>query len=202
MEGFEVNTVESTLGVGDIYVTTTGTATSSPCRAHAGDEGSGHRLQHRPLLTTRSRWTRQKQKGASRTSSRNTTATIRPATRASTCSPKSPREPWLCHRPSELRDEQPFTNQTLAQIDLWANKDKYEKTVYRLPKKLDEEVAFALWKIGVVLTKLTKALPNTSACRPKVPQARALSLLSELGLNDERRTGNRFLSILLTEPYR
>ncbi len=34
-----------------------------------------------------------------------------------------------------------FTNQTLAQLDLWANKDKYEKTVYRLPKKLDEEVA-------------------------------------------------------------
>ena len=33
-----------------------------------------------------------------------------------------------------------FTNQTLAQIDLWANKDKYEKTVYRLSKKLDEEV--------------------------------------------------------------
>ena len=51
-----------------------------------------------------------------------------------------------------------FTNQTLAQIDLWANKDKYEKTVYRLPKKLDEEVArLHLEKIGVVLTKLTKA---------------------------------------------
>jgi adenosylhomocysteinase len=51
-----------------------------------------------------------------------------------------------------------FTNQTLAQIDLWANKDKYEKTVYRLPKKLDEEVArLHLEKIGVKLTKLTKA---------------------------------------------
>ncbi|MBS1936680.1 MAG: adenosylhomocysteinase, partial [Bacteroidetes bacterium] len=51
-----------------------------------------------------------------------------------------------------------FSNQTLAQIDLWANKDKYEKTVYRLPKKLDEEVArLHLEKIGVVLTKLTDA---------------------------------------------
>jgi adenosylhomocysteinase len=50
-----------------------------------------------------------------------------------------------------------FTNQTLAQIDLWQNKDKYEKTVYRLPKKLDEEVArLHLEKIGVKLTKLTK----------------------------------------------
>jgi adenosylhomocysteinase len=49
-----------------------------------------------------------------------------------------------------------FSNQTLAQIDLWANKDKYEKTVYRLPKKLDEEVArLHLEKIGVKLTKLT-----------------------------------------------
>jgi adenosylhomocysteinase len=50
-----------------------------------------------------------------------------------------------------------FSNQTLAQIDLWANKDVYEKTVYRLPKQLDEEVArLHLEKIGVKLTKLTK----------------------------------------------
>jgi adenosylhomocysteinase len=49
-----------------------------------------------------------------------------------------------------------FSNQTLAQIDLWTNKDKYEKTVYRLSKKLDEEVArLHLDKIGVKLTKLT-----------------------------------------------
>ena len=49
-----------------------------------------------------------------------------------------------------------FSNQTLAQIDLWANKDTYEKTVYRLPKQLDEEVArLHLEKIGVKLTKLT-----------------------------------------------
>jgi adenosylhomocysteinase len=49
-----------------------------------------------------------------------------------------------------------FSNQTLAQIDLWANKDQYEKTVYRLPKKLDEEVArLHLGKIGVKLTRLT-----------------------------------------------
>ncbi|MFH0865282.1 MAG: adenosylhomocysteinase [Bacteroidota bacterium] len=50
-----------------------------------------------------------------------------------------------------------FTNQTLAQLDLWKNKDKYEKIVYRLPKYLDEEVArLHLEKIGVKLTKLTK----------------------------------------------
>ncbi|MFN9968236.1 MAG: adenosylhomocysteinase, partial [Lysobacteraceae bacterium] len=51
-----------------------------------------------------------------------------------------------------------FSNQTLAQIDLWANKDTYEKKVYILPKKLDEEVArLHLEKIGVKLTTLTKA---------------------------------------------
>ncbi len=51
-----------------------------------------------------------------------------------------------------------FTNQTLAQIDLWKNKDLYEKKVYTLPKHLDEEVArLHLDKIGVKLTKMTKA---------------------------------------------
>ena len=49
-----------------------------------------------------------------------------------------------------------FTNQVLAQIDLWKNRGKYEKKVYRLPKHLDEEVArLHLEKIGVKLTKLT-----------------------------------------------
>jgi hypothetical protein len=43
-----------------------------------------------------------------------------------------------------------FANQTLAQLDLWANKDSYKIGVYVLPKKLDEEVArLHLEKIGV-----------------------------------------------------
>ncbi|MDQ3206584.1 MAG: adenosylhomocysteinase, partial [Pseudomonadota bacterium] len=51
-----------------------------------------------------------------------------------------------------------FANQTLAQIDLWANQDKYEPKVYILPKKLDEEVArLHLDKIGVKLTTLTES---------------------------------------------
>ncbi|MCB1204349.1 MAG: adenosylhomocysteinase, partial [Verrucomicrobiae bacterium] len=49
-----------------------------------------------------------------------------------------------------------FTNQTLAQIDLWKNKEVYAPGVYILPKKLDEEVArLHLDKIGAKLTKLT-----------------------------------------------
>jgi adenosylhomocysteinase len=50
-----------------------------------------------------------------------------------------------------------FTNQTLAQLDLWKNKDSYKVNVYRLPKYLDEEVArLHLEKIGVKLTTLSK----------------------------------------------
>jgi adenosylhomocysteinase len=49
-----------------------------------------------------------------------------------------------------------FTNQTLAQIEIWTNPGKYQKKVYTLPKHLDEKVArLHLDKIGVKLTKLT-----------------------------------------------
>jgi len=48
-----------------------------------------------------------------------------------------------------------FTNQTLAQIELWNNSDSYENDVYMLPKHLDEKVAkLHLAKIGVELTEL------------------------------------------------
>ncbi|HRP70642.1 MAG TPA: adenosylhomocysteinase, partial [Turneriella sp.] len=50
-----------------------------------------------------------------------------------------------------------FTNQTLAQLDLWQNRDTYKIGVYRLPKHLDEEVArLHLERIGVKLTTLSK----------------------------------------------
>jgi len=49
-----------------------------------------------------------------------------------------------------------FTNQVLAQLELWTNTDKYENKVYVLPKFLDEKVArLHLAKIGVVLDELT-----------------------------------------------
>jgi adenosylhomocysteinase len=51
-----------------------------------------------------------------------------------------------------------FTNQTLAQLELFNHRDRYENRVYTLPKKLDEEVArLHLEKIGVHLTRLTPA---------------------------------------------
>jgi adenosylhomocysteinase len=49
-----------------------------------------------------------------------------------------------------------FTNQTLAQIELWNNSENYDNKVYMLPKKLDEKVArLHLEKIGVELTELS-----------------------------------------------
>ena len=52
-----------------------------------------------------------------------------------------------------------FTNQVLAQLELWAERDsdKYENKVYKLPKELDEEVArLHLKKLGVKLTRLSQ----------------------------------------------
>ena len=49
------------------------------------------------------------------------------------------------------------TNQVLDQMDLWSHRAEYKPGVYRLPKRLDEEVArLHLEKIGVKLTKMTK----------------------------------------------
>jgi adenosylhomocysteinase len=51
-----------------------------------------------------------------------------------------------------------FTNQVLAQIELWANHGKYENKVYVLPKHLDEKVAaLHLDKLGAYLSKLSPA---------------------------------------------
>ena len=67
-----------------------------------------------------------------------------------------------------------FTNQTLAQIELWTKQGQYQKKVYTLPKHLDEKVAaLHLDKIGVNLTKLTDAqaaylgLPQTGPFKPE-----------------------------------
>ena len=61
-----------------------------------------------------------------------------------------------------------FTNQTLAQIELW--KKDYELDVYRLPKHLDEEVArLHLEQIGVKLTKLSKEQAAYIGVRPEGP---------------------------------
>jgi adenosylhomocysteinase len=63
-----------------------------------------------------------------------------------------------------------FANQTLAQLDLWRNKDSYSVGVYTLPKKLDEEVArLHLDKIGVKLTTLSTRQAEYLGVRPEGP---------------------------------
>ncbi|MDH3232100.1 MAG: adenosylhomocysteinase [Alphaproteobacteria bacterium] len=66
-----------------------------------------------------------------------------------------------------------FTNQVLAQMEIWQNPDKYEKQVYVLPKHLDEKVAsLHLEKVGANLTKLSKqqadyiGVPETGPFKP------------------------------------
>ena len=66
-----------------------------------------------------------------------------------------------------------FTNQVLAQMDLWKKKasgEYKEGEVYRLPKHLDEKVAaFHLEKLGVKLTKLTKEQADYLGLNPEGP---------------------------------
>jgi adenosylhomocysteinase len=63
-----------------------------------------------------------------------------------------------------------FTNQTLAQIELWTNGAKYETKVYTLPKHLDEKVAFLhLEKLGAKLTKLSKDQADYIGVTPEGP---------------------------------
>ncbi|HEY0650098.1 adenosylhomocysteinase [Phenylobacterium sp.] len=63
-----------------------------------------------------------------------------------------------------------FTNQTLAQIELWVNGAKYEKRVYTLPKHLDEKVAMLhLEKLGAKLTALSKDQADYIGVTPQGP---------------------------------
>ena len=63
-----------------------------------------------------------------------------------------------------------FTNQTLAQIELWTNQGKYQKKVYTLPKHLDEKVArLHLAKIGVKLTRLNEKQSTYIGVSPEGP---------------------------------
>src|SRR5690606_5987395 len=160
MEGFEVNTIESTLGKADIYVTTTGNRdiiTLEHLQAmkdqaivcnigHFDNEIQVDRLYKAP--------------GVTRT-------TIKPQYDMFTF--PDGRSIYLLAEgrlvnlgcatghPSFVMSNS-FTNQVLAQIDLWKNRDTYATGVYRLPKRLDEEVArLHLEKIGAKLTVLSKA---------------------------------------------
>jgi len=158
MEGFEVTTVEDTLGRGDIYVTCTGNCDiitlehmqkmkdqAIVCNiGHFDNEIQVDRLNESDAVKTNIK------PQVDKYTFPNGNAIFMLA------------EGRLVNlgcatgHPSFVMSNS-FANQTLAQLDLWKNKDTYKPGVYTLPKRLDEEVArLHLEKIGVRLTTLSK----------------------------------------------
>ena len=158
MEGFEVTTVEDTLGRGDIYVTTTGNVDvitlehMQKMKDQAIVCNIGHfdnEIQVDRLNTA---------KGVVKTQIKPQVDMYKFPTGNTIFMLAEGRLVNLgcaTGHPSFVMSNS-FSNQTLAQLDLWAQKDTYKPGVYTLSKKLDEEVArLHLEKIGVKLTTLT-----------------------------------------------
>ncbi|HWY24096.1 MAG TPA: adenosylhomocysteinase, partial [Nevskia sp.] len=174
MEGFEVNTVESTLGVGDIYVTTTGNCdiiTAEHILAMKDQAivcNIGHfdnEIQVDRLVKTAKHLNIKPQVDKYTFPAGNSLYLLAEGRLVNL---------GCAHGHPSFVMSNSFANQTLAQLDLWAHKDSYEKKVYRLPKHLDEEVArLHLEKIGVKLTRLTEeqaAYLGVSADGPYKPE--------------------------------
>jgi adenosylhomocysteinase len=159
MEGFEVNTIESTLGTADIYVTTTGNKdiiTLEHMRQMKDQAivcNIGHfdnEIQVDRLNTSDAKRINVKPQYDLYTFPKGNSIYLLAEGRLVNLG-------CATGHPSFVMSNS-FTNQTLAQLDLWKNRDVYKVGVYRLPKHLDEEVArLHLEKIGAKLTKLTKA---------------------------------------------
>ena len=159
MEGFEVTTVEDTLGEGDVYVTTTGN-----CEVITADHMS--KMKDQAIVCNIGHFDNEIQVEALDTMSGVEKLEVKPQVDKYTfpdghaifmlaegrlvnlgCAPGHP----------SFVMSNSFTNQVLAQLDLWKNRETYKPDVYLLPKDLDEEVArLHLEKIGVKLTKMSK----------------------------------------------
>jgi len=159
MEGFEVATLEDTLGIGDIYVTATGNKDVITI-------DHMKKMKDQAIVCNIGHFDNEIQVSALENYPGIKKINIKPQVDKYVF--PNGREMYLLAEgrlvnlgcatghPSFVMSNS-FTNQILAQLDLWKNRDKYEKTVYRLPKYLDEEVArMHLDKIGVKLTKLSK----------------------------------------------
>ena len=157
MEGFEVTTIEDTLGRGDIYVTCTGNVDiitlehMSKMKDQAIVCNIGHfdnEIQIDRLAASGAKRTNIKPQVDMYTFPNGNSILILAEGRLVNLG-------CATGHPSFVMSNS-FSNQTLAQIDLWKNKDTYRPGVYTLPKKLDEEVArLHLDKIGVKLTTLS-----------------------------------------------
>ncbi len=157
MEGFEVNTIESTLGTADIYVTTTGNVdiiTLEHMRQMKDQAivcNIGHfdnEIQVDRLVKSDAKHINVKPQYDQYTFPTGKSLYLLAEGRLVNLG-------CATGHPSFVMSNS-FTNQTLAQLDLWKNRDTYKVGVYRLPKHLDEEVArLHLEKIGAKLTKLS-----------------------------------------------
>ncbi|HEX3682755.1 MAG TPA: adenosylhomocysteinase [Bryobacteraceae bacterium] len=160
MEGFEVATVEDTLGRGDIYVTCTGNrdVITLEHMRYMKDQSIVCNIGHFDNEIQVDRLN-----GADGVERTNIKPQVDKYTFPDGHSIFLLAEGRLVNlgcatgHPSFVMSNS-FSNQTLAQIDLWKKRDSYEIGVYTLPKKLDEEVArLHLEKIGVKLTTLSPA---------------------------------------------
>ncbi len=160
MEGYEVTTIEDTLGRGDIYVTTTGNVDVITIEHMA-------RMKDQAVVCNIGHFDNEIQVDKLNNYPGIEQTNIKPQV-DKYIFPEGHEIFLLAEgrlvnlgcatgHPSFVMSNS-FSNQVLAQIDLWKNKDSYKPGVYILPKKLDEEVArLHLDKIGVKLTTLTQA---------------------------------------------
>jgi len=159
MEGFEVTTIEDTLGRGDIYVTTTGNVDIITLE-HM------HKMKDQAIVCNIGHFDNEIQMDRLNSDKTAKKTNIKPQVDKYRFDDGHEifvlAEGRLVNlgcatgHPSFVMSNS-FANQTLAQLDLWKNKDAYKVGVYVLPKKLDEEVArLHLEKIGVKLTKLSQ----------------------------------------------
>ncbi|HYG21331.1 MAG TPA: adenosylhomocysteinase [Verrucomicrobiae bacterium] len=172
MEGFEVTTLEDTLGTGDIYVTTTGNCDvitlehiqkmkdqAIVCNiGHFDNEIQVDRLNNL--------------KGVKKINVKpQYDKYVLPNGRSIYLLAEGRLVNLGCAtgHPSFVMSNS-FTNQCLAQLDLWKNRNTNKVGVYRLPKHLDEEVArLHLERIGVKLTKLSKKQAEYLGVPPEGP---------------------------------
>ncbi|MBN9662051.1 MAG: adenosylhomocysteinase [Paludibaculum sp.] len=159
MEGYEVTTVEDTLGRGDIYVTTTGNCDIITLEHMA-------KMKDQAIVCNIGHFDNEIQIDRLNNAPGVTKLNIKPQVDQYTF-PDGHSIFMLAEgrlvnlgcatgHPSFVMSNS-FSNQTLAQLDLWKKKDEYAVGVYVLPKYLDEEVArLHLEKIGVKLTVLSQ----------------------------------------------
>ena len=166
MEGYEVTTMEETLDRADIYVTATGNRDVITVE-HM------RRMKDQAVVCNIGHFDNEIQVGKLNKETGVKKINIKPQvdkyTFSATADKSAGRSIYLLAEgrlmnlgcatghPSFVMSNS-FSNQVLAQIDLWKNKDTYKSGVYRLAKELDEEVArLHLAKIGVKLTLLSDA---------------------------------------------